>query len=283
MATNPLDSSSPDTSQFISTLGLICPECDYNLTGLTEYRCPECGTPFDPEHLRELLAGKPAPIPGWGDIDESSVVIRYWRTCLLTWFHPREFARRFPWSYDSVSMARFWFVSKLLTVLLMFFIVAVTKLSHDTILSLSGLMTLLGTTWSFFAGALACELLVGLALKLFATPRVTPAVMPYDCGSSWLGLVFMFSSYQLISVLVLGTYVAIASRYDHSDTFLIFVGVLAPMGLMLAWWSAALGAAVSVHARPGLGVLFVRILIPLLGVLSIPIGAMSSLCCIAFY
>ncbi len=35
---------------------LFCPKCDYNLTGLTENRCPECGTVFDPEELARLFA-----------------------------------------------------------------------------------------------------------------------------------------------------------------------------------------------------------------------------------
>ena len=28
-----------------------CPKCGYNLTGLKEHRCPECGTAFDPNAL----------------------------------------------------------------------------------------------------------------------------------------------------------------------------------------------------------------------------------------
>ncbi len=42
--------------------GLFCPKCDYNLTGLIENRCPECGTPFDPEKLREMLEAAPRPM-----------------------------------------------------------------------------------------------------------------------------------------------------------------------------------------------------------------------------
>jgi hypothetical protein len=33
---------------------LYCPKCGYNLTALTENRCPECGEGFDPKSLAEL-------------------------------------------------------------------------------------------------------------------------------------------------------------------------------------------------------------------------------------
>jgi hypothetical protein len=35
---------------------VVCPTCGYSLTGLTESRCPECGTQYT---LSELLAGQP--------------------------------------------------------------------------------------------------------------------------------------------------------------------------------------------------------------------------------
>jgi hypothetical protein len=38
---------------------LVCPTCGYNLTGLREPRCPECGTQFT---LNELYAAQPARV-----------------------------------------------------------------------------------------------------------------------------------------------------------------------------------------------------------------------------
>jgi len=39
--------------------GLRCPTCDYNLTGLVEPRCPECGTIFDWKAVRRASRRRP--------------------------------------------------------------------------------------------------------------------------------------------------------------------------------------------------------------------------------
>ena len=41
----------PEPRGAIPAVGLLCTKCEYDLTGLTERVCPECGTLFDPERL----------------------------------------------------------------------------------------------------------------------------------------------------------------------------------------------------------------------------------------
>ncbi len=80
------------------TAGLRCPGCDYDLTGLTESRCPECGQAFDAAALRSGVW----PATPWDTPGERFGFIR---TLWMSLFHVRRLVAGFP---DRHSNAAAW-------------------------------------------------------------------------------------------------------------------------------------------------------------------------------
>ena len=64
----------------------FCESCGYNLRGLDECRCPECGSEFDPN------APPIARIP-WLRRSQIGAWRAYWQTVFAVTFHPIRFAR----------------------------------------------------------------------------------------------------------------------------------------------------------------------------------------------
>ncbi|MBU0618341.1 MAG: hypothetical protein KKI02_11535 [Planctomycetes bacterium] len=91
MDSDPSSTAAPDGPAAIDT-GLRCPECEYNLTGLADPRCPECGTTFDWEDVRQAAECPPRiafeRAKGWPKIPALLVT---WATVL---FAPWIFARQ---------------------------------------------------------------------------------------------------------------------------------------------------------------------------------------------
>lgn len=78
---------------------VYCPECDYNLRGLTSDRCPECGSAVDAARL----AGSQIP---WVHRSRIGWYRAYWQTVWLVMFRTKRFCREIahPVSYrDSQS------------------------------------------------------------------------------------------------------------------------------------------------------------------------------------
>jgi hypothetical protein len=76
--------------------GLRCPRCDYNLTGLTRARCPECGETFDWDAVRRASQNVPTiafeRARGWRRIPAFFVT---WATVLFTpWIFARQAVMR---------------------------------------------------------------------------------------------------------------------------------------------------------------------------------------------
>lgn len=70
---------------------LHCPVCDYDLTGLPELRCSECGTPFDPAELRRLAHLPPPAFERSRGIWRVPAFVVSWLTVLATpWLFARQ-------------------------------------------------------------------------------------------------------------------------------------------------------------------------------------------------
>ena len=113
MTLNPGDNPPPAEST-----GLRCPHCDYDLTGLTEDRCPECGEAFDRELLRKIAANEPIPAVPW-DTDLSPR--GFFKTWWLAMTNRSGLAASFPPVYD-VDRARGYSLSCHLISILLFVI-----------------------------------------------------------------------------------------------------------------------------------------------------------------
>jgi hypothetical protein len=76
--------------------GLRCPQCDYNLTGLSNPRCPECGQKFNWDQVRRAAANPPRiffeRVHGWRKVPGFFVT---WATVLFApWVFARQWIRR---------------------------------------------------------------------------------------------------------------------------------------------------------------------------------------------
>jgi hypothetical protein len=210
-------------SLLIADAGLRCPKCDYNLTGLAEDRCPECGEAFNREQLRMLAEGKPGPIPGWDNV--SDPIRAFIGTCLRTWFAPVTLGRTFPAVHDRHSLSAFKLAAFCVTVCegLFVYFGLVGKSPYRDV------WVMLPLIISVFLGLMCCERWARGVLEL-CFGRCIGSDRNVDV---WAGLAGLHRSFLLISAVV----IPISSTIPPGDML-----VLASSALVL-WWSTSLTIA----------------------------------------
>lgn len=279
-------SSSPDqpVANIPADSGLRCPQCEYNLTGLTESRCPECGEAFDPDELRRILAGEPGAIPGWDDRGPGGTPGRFFRVCWMTWFHPSEFGRRFPATFDSVSAARFGVLARLVAAapflsLCVFGVYASPEPFFEAFLQYAVGALSVGAIVSI--GSLSCEIVVATALEVLVTKRTAVAGPrgPSTVSASWWGFVGLHSTFLVIAVAVCSaaiwfTRAALPANASPEPA------ILPAAAVAVGWWWWSLARGILVRTRPGTGRIVAVVFIPLAGLACVLVFAGAPILCL---
>ncbi len=275
----PVPAGGPATagSSAIQDAGLRCLNCCYNLTGLTENRCPECNTPFDPEELQRIFAGDPFPVPGWDDSSEGRLFVRFVRTCCMTWFRPTAFARGLPWSFYGSAVASYWVRTRVAALLLVAPVTLVIEMLSGGFDGVwYGLVFAFAISLMLFAGSVACELMLAFLLQLMVERRVTPrGPMVPGATWSWLGVLSYYGGFLILTAAVWPMAMLAIWVFDSfgPPVPLVWVGFLWMLGILL-WWSWCLGRAIGVRAVPGWRLRLVQALIPVTGMISIILGVL---------
>ncbi|HEX3355571.1 MAG TPA: hypothetical protein VHS31_01220 [Tepidisphaeraceae bacterium] len=94
-----------------NSIDLICPECGYDLRGLVNERCPECGTAFD----RATAIRSHIP---WAQRNDIGSFRAYWRTVWLATIHIRRLSNEIARPISLRDAQRFRLITALLASLI---------------------------------------------------------------------------------------------------------------------------------------------------------------------
>lgn len=249
--------------------GLICLECEYNLSGLSEDRCPECGAAFDRAYLRLIASRTPQPVLPWDDRGGIGFWCAFWGTCRATWLRPSEFAQRFPARYSNRSAWTFSLVCYGCVALLWGILTAALGKVE---------LSLLLCLFPMVLGAIFCETLLALIAKWLVRPIRVPLKRTYHF---WRGLTHFTANYLVGSVAAI-TALTLASRLIPFELRNRFWMVWEPVGwtvaaAMFIYWWCALGRAIVERGRGNLvRRIAVALSIPVIGILSIILGYLGA-------
>ncbi len=243
---------------------LPCPHCDYNLRGLTENRCPECGGDFDRQRLVRWCTERDLPLSFTRSEPTDSDGL------LLTLTNPARLAREMPPMAFKGNATAFGWVMRGLGAFIIFVVAAV--LANASEAAGWALLFSIGP----IAGTLFCEAIIALLLARLVEPVAVP---PQNRYRFWSTICICFSSYFPISCgvvpLLIRAIIDVADsllRSSPSARIYAPLAIMAAPVLMILWWWLALARAVAARGRASSGRTAVIWLIPAVGLLSVIVG-----------
>lgn len=204
---------------------IFCPGCGYNVRGLPENRCPECGRAFDPA----VLAVSQLP---WPQRHAIGRLRAYWRTVFFVMFRNRRFSDEFayPVSYHDANLFRWITVahaSVISVALIICIIVAAPSLVWKVplISVLSNLWVMVG---GLFGTVLAFAAMTGLPGYFFHPHRLTTESQNRAVALSY------YTCAPLVFSPLLTLIVVLLEFLDCGPASLL-IGFIALMLLLLVW------------------------------------------------
>ena len=247
---------SPVLHEGVEELELRCPHCSYSLVGLTEPRCPECGTPFDRAELIDNMRRPNQPLPFGYSQGEKTSAVQIARTCLLD---PARLGRDLPSRPNFADAIGYGTFVRLVSVITFAAVISIPMPNGATKVVLFFLAALY---MAFFT--CVCELVIAALLTAGVEPRNVPRAARFRF---WLAMCFCFATYMLctfglLSVFVVFVFVLGLSGIDR----IIYLGLCGIPIPTIVWWWYGLGRAIMARGLPSIWRPVIVALIPVIGV-----------------
>lgn len=238
-------------------IDLPCPHCDYNLRGLIEDRCPECGEPFDRQQLIKWETE-------WGvDLLFTRTPKAYQYNSLMhaVLFVPSRVGRELASGVDPEQARRYARQMRLIGILMLLVLSPLTTGQWHWV----SFVLCLFVSPAIVLATVVCEELTSGVLIYFVEPIRCPVART---GGFWRSLCQCFSTHFPVTCFA----VAVARVASEPFVFPVFL-------LCLGWWWACLSRAVLVRSGRSTGRIVALLCVPIIVCVSVVVGLALGLIC----